>query len=81
MSGSGTDILAREIGDRILEQLRAAAPAKELYTQREAAEFLACSEAQIRNFAENGKLPLVKIDSRPRFRRRDLLRLVEQSVE
>jgi excisionase family DNA binding protein len=78
---SATDHLAREIGDRILEQLRAAAPGKELYTLPEAAEFLACSENKVRALVESGKLRRVMIDARPRFRRQHLVRLVEAATE
>lgn len=76
-----TDHLAQEIGDRILEQLRQAAPTKELYTLPQAAEFLACSENKLRELVESGRLRRVMIDSRPRFRRRDLMKLVEAATE
>lgn len=78
---AATDQLAAEIGDRILEQLRAAAPAKELYTLVEAAEFLACSENKVRELVARGRLKRVMIDARPRFRRSHLLRLVEAATE
>lgn len=78
---SATDHLAREIGDRIVEQLRQAAPVKELYTLSEASQFLACSENQVRALVESGKLRRVMIDARPRFRRQHLVKLVEAATE
>ena len=78
---AATDQLAAEIGDRILEQLRAAAPAKELYNLAEASQFLACSENKVRELVASGRLKRVMIDNRPRFRRSHLIRLVEVSTE
>jgi excisionase family DNA binding protein len=75
------DQLADEISERILERLRESAPVKELYTLVEAAEFLGCSEGGVRNLVESGQLKRVMIDSRPRFRRQHLLRLVEAATE
>ncbi len=78
---AATDQLAKEIADRVLEQLRAAAPAKELYTLPQAAELLACCENKVRDLVDSGRLKKVMIDSRPRFRRKDLMRLIEMATE
>jgi excisionase family DNA binding protein len=64
-----------------MEELRAKAPAKELYTLPEAAEFLACSENSVRAWVDSGKMKAVRLDSRMRFRRQDLIRMIEMHTE
>ncbi len=74
---SGADLFAREIAMQVVEALsKDQGPRKELYTVEDAMTFLACSRDQIRRFTETGKLPTVKIDSRPRYRLKDLERFV-----
>lgn len=78
---SASDAFAREIAEIVAEKLKNDTPKKELYTLDEAAIFLACSRDQVRNFMDSARLPVVKIDSRPRFRVRDLERFVELAKE
>lgn len=78
---SAANAFAREIAEIVAAELNMTAPRKDLYTLDEAAVFLACSPDQVRNFMNAGKIPTVKIDSRPRFRLKDLERFVEASKE
>jgi len=74
---SGAEAFGREIAQIIIDEIKKGIPAKDLYTLEEAATFLACSVEQMRRFMNTNRLPTVKIDSRPRFRRRDLEKFIE----
>lgn len=78
---SATKDFAREIAEIVAEELARSGPRKELYTVEEACTFLGCSRDQISKMQADGRLRTVRIDSRPRFRVRDLERLVEISTE
>jgi excisionase family DNA binding protein len=74
-------MLAQEIAAIVAAELNRAAPKKDLYTIDDAAVYLACSPEQVRRFLSDKTLPCVKIDSRPRFRLKDLEAFVERSRE
>ena len=78
---SGTSMLAKEIAEIVAAELNRATPKKDLYTIDEAAVYLACSPEQVRRFLGDKEIPCVKIDSRPRFRLKDLEAFVERSRE
>jgi hypothetical protein len=78
---SGSEAFAKEIAAIVAQELKGGVAQKELYTVEDAMTFLACSRDQIRRFTETGKLPMVKIDSRPRYRLKDLLRLIDLCKE
>jgi excisionase family DNA binding protein len=52
---------------------------KRLFKVPEAAEYLGCSNSQIRNYIAQGKLRNVSLDSHQRIDREDLDRLIEDS--
>jgi hypothetical protein len=74
---SASDMFAQEIAEKVIAALRDEVPVRDLVSIRGAAQFLDCSVQQVRNFMEAGRLRPVMIDSRPRFRLRDLERFVE----
>lgn len=74
---SASDMFAQEIAAKVIAALRDEVPVRDLVSIRGAAQFLDCSVQQVRNFMEAGRLRPVMIDSRPRFRLRDLERFVE----
>lgn len=74
---SASDTFAQEIAAKVIAALRDEVPVRDLVSIRGAAQFLDCSVQQVRNFMEAGRLRPVMIDSRPRFRLRDLERFVE----
>jgi excisionase family DNA binding protein len=78
---SATKDFAREIAEIVAEELGKNGARKELYTVEESCHFLGCSRDQISKMQADGRLRAVRIDSRPRFRIRDLERLVERSLE
>ncbi len=78
---SATKDFAREIAEIVAEELRKSGPRKELFNVDEACHYLACSRDQISKFQIEGRLTAVRIDSRPRFRLRDLEKLIESSTE
>ena len=51
---------------------------KRLYTVQEAAEYMGCSQQQIRNWITAGKLPNVSLDARARVAIEDMQRLIEE---
>ncbi len=53
----------------------------ELRTVKEAAHYLACSEAAIRKWITQGKLPAVKIGRLRRLRREDLERIASVGLD
>jgi excisionase family DNA binding protein len=76
---SGAEAWAKEVASMIVEEVKKGIPPKDLYTVEETALFLACSEEQVRRFINSKQLPCVRIDSRPRVRRKDLERFIEES--
>lgn len=79
---SAARAFAKEIAEIVAAELRGQqSVAKELYTVDEAAAFLSCSEEQVRRFLAQAKLPCVRIDSRPRIQRIDLMRLIEDNKQ
>lgn len=74
---SASDLFAQEIAARVIAALREEVPVRDLVSIKGAAQYLDCSVQQVRNFVEAGRLRPVMIDSRPRFRLRDLDRFVE----
>lgn len=78
---SATNAFAKEMALIIAEELKRSKPTKELYTVEEASIYLGCSAQQVRNFINARRIPVVKIDQRPRLRVRDLERFVEAAKE
>ena len=78
---SATKAFAEELADLVADRLRHGTVKKDLYTVEEAATYLSCSQEQVRRFMNSRQIPTVKIDSRPRFRVRDLEKFVESSKE
>jgi excisionase family DNA binding protein len=74
---SGAEAWAKEVASMIVEEVKKGITPKDLYTMDEAAQFLACSREQVRNFMTSGRLIAVNIDSRPRFRLRDMEKFIE----
>jgi len=74
---SATEAFAKELAELITAKIGSSVPKKDLYTLDDAAVFLACSRDQVRKLMDAGKLRAVRIDSRPRFRLKDLERFVE----
>lgn len=73
---SASDEFAHEIARMVAEQIQQYVAGPELLTVERAAEKLDCSVEQVRRFLASGRIPSVKIDSRPRIHRKDLERFI-----
>jgi len=78
---SAMDLFLDELATRLAEKLRNDAPVKGLVSIRTASEYLDCSIQQVRNLTEQGKLHVVKIDARDRYKMSELQRFVEMSTQ
>ena len=62
-----------------MTQLKGSPNKKLLLTRGEAANFLGCSVWSIDNWRRSGKLPVSYINRHPRFKKSDLLKLMEDN--
>ncbi len=67
------------IADAVRRALADAPPPRRLLTAREAADYLGMSVSQIRNLRAAGRLAVVMVDTRDRYDRSDLDRLIDES--
>ena len=69
--------LVDAIADAVIAKLEGAGTGQRLMNLKSAAEYLAMSEAGLREAAANHKLPVVRADRLIRFDRKDLDRFIE----
>jgi excisionase family DNA binding protein len=69
-------LIADEVEARIAERI---STGKRLFKVKEAAEYLGCSENQVRAFIANGRVDCVAIDGHARLDRRDLDLMIDRS--